>query len=36
MGMSYCIDKISQEACKGIHKADLPLQDSQILDVTHP
>ena len=28
MNVSDCIDKISQEACKRTHRADLPVQDT--------
>ena len=29
--VSNCIDKISQEACKCTHRADLPVQDTFLL-----
>ena len=31
MGVSDCIDKISTEACKCTHRADLPVQDICLL-----
>ena len=33
MDVSDCIDKISREACKCTHRADLPVQDTFLLSV---